>query len=191
DAGEVQPRALARRGRSALHRRGARPVPHPSARRAGVRDRGGGRRSDPCAARHPSLVRPLRRQADPRDPPLPGHVRLDAALHRQRRRQGVRARVLRPRLRGAPLSATEPSERPAEHVLLLDIEGTTTPISFVTDTLFPYARARLASFLAGEGRADETAAFLAEMDRDGKSTELKALQGRIWEAGYASGELTG
>src|SRR6185436_1134825 len=63
--------------------------------------------------------------------------------------------------------------------------------SFVTDTLFPYARARLASFLAGEGRADETAAFLAEMDRDGKSTELKALQGRIWEAGYASGELTG
>ena len=31
----------------------------------------------------------------------------------------------------------------------------------------------------------------AEMDRDSKSTELKALQGRIWEEGYASGELTG
>jgi len=76
-------------------------------------------------------------------------------------------------------------------VLLLDIEGTTTPIAFVTDTLFPYARARLASFLSGEGRANETAAFLAEMDRDSKSTELKALQGRIWEDGYRSGELTG
>ena len=76
-------------------------------------------------------------------------------------------------------------------MLLLDIEGTTTPIAFVTDTLFPYARARLASFLSGEGRANETAAFLAEMDRDSKSTELKALQGRIWEDGYRSGELTG
>ena len=76
-------------------------------------------------------------------------------------------------------------------MLLLDIEGTTTPIAFVTDTLFPYARARLASFLSREGRADVASAFLAEMDRDSKSTELKALQGRIWEDGYRSGELTG
>jgi enolase-phosphatase E1 len=76
-------------------------------------------------------------------------------------------------------------------VLLLDIEGTTTPIAFVTDTLFPYARARLVSFLSREGRADEASAFLAEMDRDSTSTELKALQGRIWEDGYRSGQLTG
>ena len=76
-------------------------------------------------------------------------------------------------------------------MLLLDIEGTTTPIAFVTDTLFPYARARLVSFLSREGRADEASAFLAEMDRDSKSTELKAVQGRIWEDGYRSGELTG
>lgn len=76
-------------------------------------------------------------------------------------------------------------------MILLDIEGTTTPITFVTETLFPYARARLAEFLAREGRASETAAFLAEMDRDSKSTGLKELQGRIWEEGYASGELTG
>ena len=76
-------------------------------------------------------------------------------------------------------------------MLLLDIEGTTTPIAFVTDTLFPYARARLVSFLSRQGRADEASAFLAEMDRDSKSTELKAVQGRIWEDGYRSGELTG
>jgi enolase-phosphatase E1 len=76
-------------------------------------------------------------------------------------------------------------------VLLLDIEGTTTPIAFVTDRLFPYARARLVSFLSREGRADEAPALLAEMDRDSKSTALKALQGRIWEDGYRSGELTG
>jgi enolase-phosphatase E1 len=31
--------------------------------------------------------------------------------------------------------------------LLLDVEGTTTPISFVAETLVPYARARLAGFL--------------------------------------------
>jgi enolase-phosphatase E1 len=31
--------------------------------------------------------------------------------------------------------------------LLLDIEGTTTPLSFVHDVLFPYARARLVSFV--------------------------------------------
>jgi enolase-phosphatase E1 len=32
-------------------------------------------------------------------------------------------------------------------VILLDIEGTTTPISFVYDKLFPYAKAHLRSFL--------------------------------------------
>ena len=32
-------------------------------------------------------------------------------------------------------------------MILLDIEGTTTPIAFVTRTLFPYARARLRSYL--------------------------------------------
>jgi enolase-phosphatase E1 len=73
----------------------------------------------------------------------------------------------------------------------LDLEGTTTPISFVTETLFPYARARLAAFLAREGRAGEAAGFLAEMDRDSKSAPLKELQGRIWVEGYASGDLVG
>ena len=32
-------------------------------------------------------------------------------------------------------------------VVLLDVEGTTTPISFVTDVLFPYARSHLRAFL--------------------------------------------
>ena len=75
--------------------------------------------------------------------------------------------------------------------LLLDIEGTTTPIAFVTETLFPYARARLEAFLAREGRAAEAPGFLAEMDRDSKSAALKELQGRIWVEGYASGHLVG
>lgn len=75
--------------------------------------------------------------------------------------------------------------------LLLDIEGTTTPIAFVTETLFPYARAHLASFLEREDRGSDTAAFLALMDRDSKAPELKELQGRIWDEGYRNGTLAG
>jgi len=36
-------------------------------------------------------------------------------------------------------------------VVLLDIEGTTTPIAFVKETLFPYARQRARAFLAAHG----------------------------------------
>jgi enolase-phosphatase E1 len=76
-------------------------------------------------------------------------------------------------------------------VLLLDIEGTTTPIAFVTETLFPYARAHLAAFLEAEGRGAEGARFLALMDQDSKDGALKELQGRIWDEGYRRGALAG
>jgi len=102
--------------------------------------------------------------------------------------------------------------------ILLDIEGTTTPIEFVHQVLFPYARARVHAYLKQYAddpgvRADVAllrAEYAAEspdapdlppwnpeayvywlMDRDRKSTGLKALQGRIWEAGYRAGELRG
>jgi len=82
---------------------------------------------------------------------------------------------------------------PAQSVraILLDIEGTTTPIAFVTETLFPYARARLGAFLEREGRSAETDEFAALMNRDSKAPELKELQGRIWDAGYRDGTLAG
>ena len=103
-------------------------------------------------------------------------------------------------------------------VVLLDIEGTTTPIEFVHHVLFPYARARVRDFLRSHGsdpdvRADiellrreyaserprpaDLPSWDAEavvywlMDRDRKSTGLKSLQGKIWEAGYRAGELKG
>jgi enolase-phosphatase E1 len=41
------------------------------------------------------------------------------------------------------------------HVVLLDIEGTTTPIAFVYDVLFPFARAHLRAYL--QQNADSTA----------------------------------
>jgi len=103
--------------------------------------------------------------------------------------------------------------------ILLDIEGTTTPVEFVTEVLFPYARQRIETFLREHSsdpsvRADIEALKqdhaqdveqglspppIAEvtryvhwlMDRDRKSTSLKALQGKIWEAGYRAGELRG
>ena len=86
--------------------------------------------------------------------------------------------------------------------ILTDIEGTTSSIAFVAETLFPYARARLPAFVAAH--PDETALILAEVaamepgdpvatltrwiDEDRKATPLKTLQGMIWADGYASGE---
>ena len=88
--------------------------------------------------------------------------------------------------------------------VITDIEGTTTPIAFVRDTLFPFARARLAEALGWasaqpiiaevEGMAPGRPALetlTAWMDADAKVTPLKDLQGLIWDEGYASGALRG
>ncbi len=96
--------------------------------------------------------------------------------------------------------------------ILLDIEGTTTPIAFVYDVLFPFARrhttrcldeADLAAFkldhesdvLHGHNppawSGKPLAYVLWLMDHDRKSTALKNLQGKIWLEGYQSGELHG
>lgn len=84
-------------------------------------------------------------------------------------------------------------------VVVTDIEGTTSPIAFVRDTLFPYARARLPAWLAANADSAVLAGIpapalqtlLAWMDADHKETALKEIQGRIWEAGYADGSLKG
>lgn len=47
--------------------------------------------------------------------------------------------------------------------MLLDVEGTTTPISFVHDVLFPYAAARLEAACAERAPAPELAAALARL----------------------------
>jgi enolase-phosphatase E1 len=94
--------------------------------------------------------------------------------------------------------------------IVTDIEGTTSSISFVKDVLFPYARKALPAFVAehggelevrhwldkvreeiGEPDADDArvvATLQAWIDADRKHTALKALQGRIWQAGYAGSE---
>jgi enolase-phosphatase E1 len=113
-------------------------------------------------------------------------------------------------------------------VILLDIEGTTTPVEFVYQTLFPYASRKLEAFLREHIQEPETQSRIQDlrtqheadrrhglnppgwMDhpeevrlrscvgycqwlivRDSKCPPWKSLQGRIWQEGFASGELRG
>ncbi len=94
--------------------------------------------------------------------------------------------------------------------VLLDIEGTTAPISFVAETLFPYAAERLAGFVRAHAGEQAVAAALHEtaglenralsndeaievllgwIRADRKATPLKTLQGMIWREGYESGAI--
>ncbi len=97
--------------------------------------------------------------------------------------------------------------------ILTDIEGTTTRITFVTEVLFPYARARIADYVAEHQQEpavrreiDEVRKLIGDpdapleivqstliqwIDEDRKATPLKALQGMIWETGYQDGTLKG
>jgi enolase-phosphatase E1 len=113
-------------------------------------------------------------------------------------------------------------------VILLDIEGTTTPADFVYKTLFPYGSSKLEPFLREYANDPEVESIVRDlhrqqedderaglhppswrepseeervlssiayaqwlMSRDSKCTPLKTLQGKIWEFGYANGELKG
>ena len=105
-------------------------------------------------------------------------------------------------------------------VLLLDIEGTTTSISFVKDVLFPFVLKNLDVYvdkMMDEDKKTTLAELIADVDAldanhvvkqmnpqhtivdivkalmgsDVKATGLKSLQGKMWKSGYASGELVG
>ncbi|KAI2626516.1 enolase-phosphatase E1 [Hypoxylon sp. NC1633] len=93
-------------------------------------------------------------------------------------------------------------------VVLLDIEGTVCPISFVKDVLFPYALKVLPETLNEQWDSPDFAkyrdAFPSEyssskdaleahvrdlVEKDVKVSYLKSLQGYLWQEGYASGDL--
>lgn len=99
-----------------------------------------------------------------------------------------------------------PEQTVPPRVVLLDIEGTTLPVSFVHNVLFPYARKHLTALLTE--RADDPAVVRAVaqigelapgvapaeqlarwMDEDAKVEPLKTLQGLCWDVGYRQGEL--
>jgi enolase-phosphatase E1 len=50
--------------------------------------------------------------------------------------------------------------------IVLDIEGTTTPVDFVIGVLFPFARDRLATFLTQEGNDPAVQADLAQLRQE-------------------------
>ncbi|KAF2097870.1 2,3-diketo-5-methylthio-1-phosphopentane phosphatase [Rhizodiscina lignyota] len=92
--------------------------------------------------------------------------------------------------------------------IILDIEGTVAPITFVKDTLFPYALRVLPDYVAknwsspsfeptlnsfpAEDLASPEALVAHVHDltaRDVKVAYLKSLQGTLWRSGYESGAL--
>jgi 2,3-diketo-5-methylthio-1-phosphopentane phosphatase len=101
--------------------------------------------------------------------------------------------------------------------LLLDIEGCTTAISFVKDTLFPYVLEHLDDYLNAlqpteynslahalsedltleqKANKDVDVTDCASMVRfmvnnDLKLASLKSLQGQMWKSGYERGDLKG
>lgn len=62
--------------------------------------------------------------------------------------------------RASKRAKTNGSAPPKPSAVVLDIEGTVAPISFVATTLFPYARARLASYLTANYASDAVQAQL-------------------------------
>jgi enolase-phosphatase E1 len=96
--------------------------------------------------------------------------------------------------------------------LVVDIEGTTSATRFIVDQLYPYSRERFAGWIDERGDDPEVARVIAQvreltgeprastrrivsvlnawLDRDEKIAPLKTLQGRIWQDGFATGQLT-
>jgi enolase-phosphatase E1 len=91
--------------------------------------------------------------------------------------------------------------------VLLDVEGTTTALSFVHDRLFPLSREAVGAWVRAHWQSPETreartatgagtpedlaTALRAWIDADRKETSLKAIQGSIWREAYEAGALRG
>ncbi|KAF2826251.1 2,3-diketo-5-methylthio-1-phosphopentane phosphatase [Ophiobolus disseminans] len=96
----------------------------------------------------------------------------------------------------------------ASEVVLLDIEGTISSISFVKDVMYPYALDRLRNLardswvdadfqhlIAGfpEDTKQDAESLVAHVEdltrRDIKAVYLKQLQGYLWTTGFGNGDL--
>lgn len=96
--------------------------------------------------------------------------------------------------------------------ILMDIEGTTSSISFVHETLFPYAKEKMLEFIRSNKEVPEIQDILTKLsaeqgcglslpaaaelfnewiDEDKKHPLLKKIQGYIWKGGFESLELKG
>jgi len=96
--------------------------------------------------------------------------------------------------------------------VVTDIEGTTTPLAFVREVLFPYAREHLPDFVTQYHENPAVAEQLrlvcqiagaeldvrklgnllqAWVDQDRKIPPLKSLQSMVWQKGYQAGDMKG
>jgi enolase-phosphatase E1 len=65
-------------------------------------------------------------------------------------------------------------------VVLLDIEGTTTPIDFVYKTLFPYASAHVESFLSARSREPEIRTIITGLKAEHEKSVAAGLAAPRW-----------
>ncbi|MEO1654051.1 MAG: acireductone synthase, partial [Bacteroidota bacterium] len=100
--------------------------------------------------------------------------------------------------------------------ILTDIEGTTTSVSFVVDTLFPYFMEEVKAYVAQhpqdrgvqevltsvkktvleeDGKqlddAEAVQQLIAWTQSDRKHPALKTLQGLVWKSAYLEGKIKG
>ena len=96
--------------------------------------------------------------------------------------------------------------------IITDIEGTTSSLAFVKETLFPYARKHIAEYIRTHENDPPVQQALAEIrqitgsgltteqiiqtlvqwiDEDKKITPLKSIQGLVWDNGYHQGHFKG
>ncbi len=105
--------------------------------------------------------------------------------------------------------------------ILMDVEGTTTSINFVHDTLFPFSKDNLINFLEKEFNNKDNAeiqealkeiakigleeklysgsfnqeialrVLLHLINKDSKASALKTIQGFQWKQGYEQGKIIG
>ncbi len=94
--------------------------------------------------------------------------------------------------------------------ILIDIEGTVSPISFVKEVLFPYSKERIEKFIKENINSPEIKKILDQVreiegkdltideviqtlkkwiDEDKKIAPLKDIQGFIWKEGFEKGQL--
>eukprot|EP01038_Epipyxis_sp_PR26KG_P004774 gene4774-6696_t len=119
------------------------------------------------------------------------------------------------------LTKVKKSSAPLYSNIIFDIEGTTTPITFVKDILFPYSTSHAKTYLISTWNESHTQKIVSELHNlaieekfpgitasttdcesivkyieslvksDRKVGPLKNLQGYIWEEGYKKGEVVG
>jgi len=154
---------------------------------------------------------------DPGAPPAHGTYREDDEVEPKAKRQNIGFNGLGRCDNAVDLVSNKLPILPRDgKILLLDIEGCTTAISFVKDTLFPYVLSHLDDYisrldpmefglLAEALHSDLVNAKVAEtvdtsdpaamvrlmVQKDLKVASLKRMQGQMWRSGYEKGDLKG